>query len=567
MVDHVSPELTLADWKSNLDDMVDTDTAPSTAAPSTFGATSTSLSGRLHLLHGVPSSSGGNNKQRNEPRDTLFHALVRDVRQDEDDVGLITAKLFTRFITKKSRAHEENKAAALAKANSKPGSNTTQIAFTSPAKEKKHGWQLISVLEAAQQESFLLLSFILPVGFYESREMRLELYTQSNEMLGACNCGFAEIKIADIGLIKDLVPGPFIYKKISAGKPCGLFITKKPQVQLSVEEVARSNTCTRFQMSMRFDKKTPWPYGARAPFLVFYRSERGNQWTPLYRSEVRNKSDFRGKYRFLELTIDLFTLCEYVPTRLLRIEFFQFVSNSAPVLLGYTEFSYASLMASSPESKLYVLANSTPKGAFRATLDLKKSELPGPGNRPIPVFSLQAFFSSETSETFLFLDLSVFIHQPVSTSVFPVGAPWPFGSMKTFVVVSKTESSSSQPPLQLYKSEIGKVDKSGGDIMKFNLIKLSSHLFDNSTPSASPPNLQIEFFSAGYTGNKRLVARTELPFSRFRQLTTGSHVDLDGSVVSDRRIIGDLTVQQAEQTSNNIYFAMLAEFRTEWLLN
>jgi len=455
------------------------------------------------------------------------------------------------------------------------------------------------------------LSFVLPVGFYESREMRIELVPIPQaclqQILGetettgspnnfnallhasappvvAATCGFAEMRLADEAILK--------YDEVSSSlrereERSSTSSAKLCCTSFSVQDVVRSESCVRLSLAARVLKRRLWPHeGGPTLFWVLFRQEdHGNRWTALYRSEVRSTRDIFGEFRFLQLAIDRYALNDYTPSRVLRVEFFQFRAPPAPpALLACSEFTERDLRTAEPGAELPLhvnMAPAAPNTLFEGTFSVKSTSH---ASSESPHYRLNARFTSSplarssslartTSRSLqtIFLDVSA----SVQARDWPYGAPRVALTIRRLSTAALTASNSarqqslSSPPVGtfsasaaeeddlVYKSEVVRPEKADG-FARFKLIKLTAADLGN----APDPVLRVEWFhhrvGAASSGVRSLGC---IELSRQSIVTVAPGSLLPFHPPNPKALVkGTVRVQQAEDLSDKSFFALYAEF-------
>uniref|UniRef100_A0A7S1ESU7 Uncharacterized protein n=1 Tax=Timspurckia oligopyrenoides TaxID=708627 RepID=A0A7S1ESU7_9RHOD len=517
--------------------------------------------------------SHGTNIPQNDPVDVVLYARVLSAPESWSG-SEIYAVLSTRFLAH-SRTHNNSNP------NSPPDSRTIATnpqdihnrnrTQSSPSTSElaNDAWIILDKKLAPNfsEHSQNIFAFILPVGFYESREMRIELYTYSylDKIASAC-CGFAEMRLAESEVVKKCEC--FVLQEEFREEPL--------QIGFEIKEINKveSGLSLRVYLKLEIESKRRWNLiNSEKPLLfwVLFRKENDSEgsWSALYRSEVRSaRVSFRssGISRFLEMNLDRATLSNYIPWTVLRIEFFQYLKPpTSPLLLGYIECTETELLY---RSQLNLHTNAHPFGSLLTGNLQIHGESRSPdsfechlnvaftlnsSSSPTATASTAIATSSTAGKGFI-LDFSATVHHE----------NWPFSNSKLLFVISRVESDGSFNVQ--YRSEVAKPDKDS-EFVKFKLTRLQAKMFREST------EIRIEWFHHRTTGN-RSIGSIQMMLEDLKEYflqqnnalylnqntISGTNSSSISSISSGVQLSGQLHIQQVEESATGSFIAIHTEF-------
>ncbi|KAA8493021.1 hypothetical protein FVE85_9293 [Porphyridium purpureum] len=484
------------------------------------------------------------------------------------------AKLYIRFVTPQSRHgildeiqmnKDQDDMQPLTLERPRSSAAPSEASQTSGG---ANAWQFLLEREAPEIEGFVLFTFVLPVGFYETREFKVTLYDRG-KYIGCAECGFAWIRIADIGVERPVIPPtrkeqaqqqltpaePAASKRGSRQQPfaqqgkqgSGSSLSPLPHsVTFSVEDIARAASSLNFCVSCRFAKQMNWPYGSPAPFLVLYRATADHHWVPIYRSEVRFRIGLRGKYVLKNFAVDMFALCEYEPTQKIRMEFFHFTSQDrAPILLAYSEFTVLRLQTASHSEALDIRENVMPSCLIDASFQLEKRS--DESERRPNTYYLEASFLPKGTSSSVFFDVSVTLHSELSV----------FAGAKLSFSISKAQGT---PPsvanpmwVELYRSEMLKPDRRNEFLVRFEVVKLTR------SGLSADQLLRFDWYACRNSWSRRRIGASEISLSSMRLLSQGSGIKIDVVPELVPPLGGRLVLHRMEETVTSNFFAIQLE--------
>lgn len=241
-----------------------------------------------------------------------------------------------------------------------------------------------------------------------------------------------------------------------------------------IEWIQHKSATMAFEVRMRVNKKEGWPFASTRLFFVIYRQEYDGEWTPLYRSNVRERKtdhpDSRGCMLFTVAEVDAVTATDGKEDGVLRIEFFQYkTTRQHHKLLGYVLTSLKQLRQSPPNTDLRMQVSAFTNAELVGRVLLERSRFTFQRS----FFCLQADFGGPVEGNFVFVDLSLayskdfFRSQPGATmrSVFSSNRPY-----------YQLNRGDNADPLDwgdvVYRSD-GSVKHPGKRILKFQLAKVN----------------------------------------------------------------------------------------------
>lgn len=327
--------------------------------------------------------------------------------------------------------------------------------------------------------------------------------------------------------------------------------------RFGVEWIQDKSALMAFEVRTHVDKREGWPFSSKRIFFVLYRQEYDGQWTPLYRSEVREKKtnhpDSRGCMLFTIAEVNANTATAGNVDGAIRIEFFQYkTSRQRHKLLGSVMTSLKQLRQSDPNTDLKMQVSAFTNAELVGRVLLERSRL----SFQRSYFCLQAYFGGPDPVecNFVFVDLSLsytkgfFRSQPGATvrSVFSSNRPY-----------YQLNRGDTKDPLDwgdvVYRSD-GSVKHPGERMLKFQLAKVN-------IAKLTGGDLQRPVCISFHSGRGARIGRVKTSLASLMEMQPGNVMAIKFRTLANH---GYVVLQRKEWTENNAYISLMCVLGEEF---